>query len=63
MVLADNTSRRNWMIAEFLDEIKRSTLPVNLFISGNPNQKAILFNGPITQQSYIDAINEVGGGR
>ena len=61
MIYADNTSRKNWMIAEFLHEIRRSTLPVNLFISGNPTKKAVLYNSPITQNMYLEALEEVGG--
>jgi len=59
MVRADHTDR-DWIISEFLYEIKQPNLPVNLFIPGNPSKKTILMNGPITQNMYIDAINEVG---
>ncbi|MFT4546314.1 MAG: hypothetical protein ACI8XO_000292 [Verrucomicrobiales bacterium] len=62
MVLADYTDRGNWVIGEFLiKEIKKPNIPVNLFISGDPSKEPILMNGPITQNSYIDAINKVGG--
>lgn len=61
MVRADYTDRNNWVIGDFLiKDIKKPNLPVNLFIPGNPSKKPITMNGPITQNSYIEAINEVG---
>jgi len=60
MVIADNT-RVSWIINEFLHEIERPSLPVNLFISPDKSVETVLFNGPITQKDYIDAINKVGG--
>ena len=61
MVIADYTDQSNWIITEFLHEIRQPNLPVNLFISGNPSTDTILMNGPITQSSYIEAIETVGG--
>ena len=61
MVIADYTDQSNWIIKEFLFEIRQPNLPVNLFIPGNPAKTTIMMNGPITQASYLDALDKVGG--
>ena len=62
MIRADYTDRGNWVIGDFLiKEIKKPNLPVNLFIPGNPSKKPAILNGPITQNKYIETINQVGG--
>lgn len=61
MVIADYTDQSNWIIKEFLFEIRQPNLPVNLFIPGNPSKTTIMMNGPITQASYLDALDKVGG--
>ena len=63
MVRADWTSKENWVIGEFLvNEIKKPNLPVNLFIPADSSKKTVLLNGPITQNTYIEAADSVGGG-
>ena len=62
MVRADGTSDKNWVIWEFLQSIKQPNLPVNLFIPADSSKKTVLLNGPITQNTYIEAADSVGGG-
>lgn len=64
MVIADWTDKSNWVIGEFLvKELKQPNIPVNLFIPGDPAKAPIIYNTIITQNMYVDAINEVGDAR
>ena len=59
MVMADGTDDRHWVIWEFLNKIKQPNLPLNLFIPADESKKTVFFNGPITQKSYLGAIEKI----